>query len=819
MKLKLKYEFRFIILLASIFVLVIISASFVYRKLAKTIDNISFQLKPDEQILIMKSIKNDLIDAENKIYSFNLTKDYAYRASFYKIVFESEKKLRRLKNNSSEDKSFKTQIVLLEKLVLQKYQIVDSIAQIQNQYRVNDVLNKVEEQIQVINPVKAVPKPKEIEDKSWKDVFKKRKTSKEEKKLDNIEKDKLLNFKKEIGEFKEIEVNKELNNNKLELGLIQQDKIVMSKIDQLFLLLEKTERKSIAKKTQIAKANATDAKYFLIAFSLLSTILLVLTSYSIVQYIRRNNEYKIMLQKAKKDSDDLAESKMRFLSNMSHEIRTPLNSIIGFARQLAGSETISKNQGEKEQLGIIQHAANHLLSLINQILDFSKLQANKVELVMNPFNPKIELENLVMIIEPNVQEKENRIFFRIVDKLPENILGDEVKFKQILLNLLSNAIKFTQKGRIDLIVKASKPQGEKIVLEIQVIDTGIGMEKESLSKIFEEFEQENNSTSKNYGGTGLGLSITKMLVELHGGSITVTSKKNSGTCFTVFLPYEITDKKSPVTDDKKSLREVKGINTPINLVQFLKGKKVLVVDDEPYNRKLLVSILSKNKAHIQEAENGQMALNYFDKNWFDYILMDLRMPVMNGVEASKVMRNSSNLDKRKIPIIALTADNSENVQNQAAMFDGILIKPFHEADLFNIMQKFNNSNEIFLNSTETNSEKTVIQQKYNLQALRDISNGNNDFFTDMIETFIRTTKSGLFELEECVKQNDLKTIKKIAHRIISPCKHIGAKDLSEMLAKIEHYDETLMNLEDIKKIVSTIRIEADEIIERLEKEI
>jgi signal transduction histidine kinase/DNA-binding response OmpR family regulator len=788
-----KYEISSIILLTGIFFLVILTGVYVNKKITTTIEKVNIQSTPDTRLLLMKSLTNVLTEAENNLYSFNLTKDKTYLEDFYKSIRKSEKKLNRLKNSTWNDPDFKPYLDTMEFLVLEKYKILDSLMLVQNQYRVNEALNIVQEKI---DEVSALERSQEAKNKDFK-LFRR-------KKLDNTLK--INYFKKELEEISKLESDKEIANNTLELSLIQYDRFIMGKIAQMLDRLDENERLAISRKNEVAKEAAEDAKRITIIFSIFSSLLLLLIFYTIIKYIRKNNEYKKILKKAKEESDELAEAKVRFLSNMSHELRTPLNSIIGFSDLLTQPGTTLTNEQRHEKLGIIQKSAQLLLKLLNNILDHTKLQANKIEFEKEDFDLILAVEEVFQILEESARVKNNQLLLHVAAE-SLHVKGDSFKLKQILLNLVGNAIKFTDNGTIEIRLKFEASEPGKYLVHMSVADTGIGIAENRLEHIFNEFEQENVHTSKQYGGTGLGLNITKTLIELQGGSIHVESKKGKGTTFHFSIPFD---------HGKVKAVQKQAVQAPVDLSSMVKDKKILVVDDEPYNRKLLSSLLQPLDAEVFEAEDGEEACELARHIPFDLILMDIRMPKMNGVDATKQIKAINT----QVPIVALSAGTIDEDKNTAFIFDAVLSKPFKNDHLLVVITKLldKNAGGIDLNEVLAEDGSDDNDKHYDLANLRVMSQGNQEFFDEMIELFIRTSKEGISQMQTYLEEKDFYSMSQIAHRICSPCKHLGANKMYAQLKLIENYKKNAFTYEEMKFVLEKLRNHSKQLIRNLEAE-
>jgi len=379
-------------------------------------------------------------------------------------------------------------------------------------------------------------------------------------------------------------------------------------------------------------------------------------------------EAKLVTERERAESSDKA--KHVFLVNMSHEIRTPMNGIQGFANYIKDSLT------DKEHLVAIEmiiKSADHLMSILNDILDFSGLKNGEVDFMKEPIKVRDVIKDACLYVESNAKLKKIELNYSIGETVPEVFIGDSIRLSQIFVNLVSNAIKFTEKGEVAISADAIEENEDVVVVEFRVRDTGIGIPQEKQQKIFELFEQATNSASRKFGGVGLGLSMVKRLVELQNGKIFLESTPGIGSEFYFRMPFL-------KLNDTENYKETEHVL--VGVEESGKGIKVLIVEDNPINQLLVIKVLQKKGFYTVVARNGKIAIEKYKTEDFDIILMDLQMPEMDGYEAARFIR-SMDSDKASIPIVAMTAHTiqGELEKCMAIGMNDYVSKPFSPEDL------------------------------------------------------------------------------------------------------------------------------------------
>lgn len=396
----------------------------------------------------------------------------------------------------------------------------------------------------------------------------------------------------------------------------------------------------------------------------------------------QEQERNDMLRQSLQIAREANKAKSSFLASMSHDIRTPMNAIIGMVN-LAIEDQNNKEQ-VAESLSVIKSSSEHLLSLINDILEMNRIESGKVTLNNEPFVLSEECTNIANTFKGIVIAKEQEFKFDLYNITADHVIGDISNFKRILTNILGNAVKFTPKhGTIHFRVYQEETTNNNLSLfRIEIQDNGIGIAKDQLPKIFEPFQREQTDTIKNIEGTGLGLAIVKALIEMQGGAINVDSEKGKGTTFTLHISYEKTEKQQSAAESKAvRLSDI-----------HLQDKHILLVEDHPVNILVATKLLEKMGAHIIKAENGKVGLDKFlasSPGEIDFIFMDLQMPVMNGLEATKAIRGSEHPQAKTIPIIAMTANAfAEDIHNSLnAGMNAHIAKPITIENINNTLKK------------------------------------------------------------------------------------------------------------------------------------
>ena len=391
-----------------------------------------------------------------------------------------------------------------------------------------------------------------------------------------------------------------------------------------------------------------------------------------LQSLVLSHRFAHTLKRSAFDAEQGLKAKSEFLSTMSHEIRTPLNAVIGMTHLLIGD---NPRKDQQENLDVLLFSANNLLVIVNDILDYSKIELGKINLEKISMDLPFIARNLVFGLKEMAVEKRVELKLIVDERLDKKLLGDPTRTGQVINNLLHNAVKFTEQGSVTLSLMVQEASSSFITVLISVEDTGIGISKDKQDLIFERFTQADSSTSRSYGGTGLGLSISKRLLEIQGSKLQLKSEPGVGSCFYFIQRFPVSMEKAGGEAEPVSRQQEEG--------ELLKGFSILLVDDNVFNVMVAQSILERSGSTIHIASNGEEALNKCKEITIDLILMDLHMPVMDGYQATGILRANG----ATLPIIALTASTKNEVQDEilAAGLTDVIVKPFNPEDLIRVI--------------------------------------------------------------------------------------------------------------------------------------
>ncbi|MGB0840004.1 MAG: response regulator, partial [Chitinophagales bacterium] len=521
------------------------------------------------------------------------------------------------------------------------------------------------------------------------------------------------------------------------------------------------------------------------------------------------------ISKRKEAEEQLLRAKnleKQFLDTMSHEIRTPLNAIVGMSNLLL--DTPALNEEQMEYASSIKQAGDNLVHLINNMLDLSKMEAGKISLETKPFSISNTIQQVVNTIKYKVDLTKVQLLSEIDEKLPKFVSGDAIRLNQILLNLMGNATKFTERGTVKIAVFLISEDAESNYINIgfQVSDSGIGIAQSRLNMIFDRFTQAENDTSSKFGGTGLGLSIVKQLVELQNGKIEVASTLGKGTSFTIKIPFEKTDQNIQIHTSNPLA------NKNLNYM------RLLLVEDNIINQKVAIKILRKWRADVHIANNGKECVELLRGNHFDLILLDLQMPVMDGYDTVRYVREE--LEMNEIPVIALTASAYEDKKYLFEIgFNDYLTKPFNTDQLYDTILKFVDinlgSDSDMLASLGIEQKPTLPNKTYeviDLSFIKELSDNNLTFVREMVEIFIMQTEEIIKDLPQLQQSRDWQSIHRLIHKFKSSVRNMGSPLMHQLCSNLETLTQSTPNWNDIAASSDMLMIRCKQALQELHEE-
>jgi signal transduction histidine kinase/CheY-like chemotaxis protein len=517
----------------------------------------------------------------------------------------------------------------------------------------------------------------------------------------------------------------------------------------------------------------------------------------IINRLRRQNQLILQLDASEKKVREVSMIKENFMANMSHEIRTPMNAILGFTKLL---KTKNHDPELMEFVESIQKSGENLLTIINDILDLSKIEAGMIRIESVPFSIRGLFQSIHTLFTEKINEKGLSFSKAMDDTIPDTLLGDATRLTQILVNMIGNAVKFTSQGNIHVAISNKGLVGNQITLGFVISDTGIGIAKDKLSGIFERFRQAEDSTTRKYGGTGLGLSIAKDLVLLQNGKIDVESTLGEGTTFRFTIPYQIAASQLPVSKSQ----EVAGFDYPGS-----PDIHILVVEDNKMNQNLLKHLFNGWKLSFDIVSNGIEALEKLKAGKFNLVLMDIQMPGMDGYNATQEIRLKL---KQDIPIIAMTAHAFPGEREKCLSYgmNDYIAKPINEKELYRLILQLTGSvRDAQATKKDILNDDSDAYQYINLQYMREISEGDRKYEEMVTAQFIETIPLDLAALESAFKNKNVAILRQTAHNMKTNVSVMGLTEkLQSHLDELEYKSFDEAHFEQIILSIKTICLNA-----------
>lgn len=770
---------QFKVVLGYIFLIVIavISVWYIYSEILKLATPKDTTSEENKKILKISNVVTNLYTSEAIGRSAMLTENKNTINEYYRILDSINAEIETIKEGADENQLVKFDSIQM--LLKKKRRSIREILNFRKKYSHENNLDK------------AITKIYNVKDSlvlNFQPISRARNNSQIRKFLDNVlnphQRDSLsilpvsndslvLAFEKIISDVvtKENQIKNQLF--KREQKLLEENRVISDQLRNVLTsvekeILQKSYQKINESKFAIGKTTKNIAWIGAVAL-----LLVILFGLIIVRDLQKNQKYRMQLERLNSEKEDLLRSKTMLLATVTHDIQTPLGSVIGFSDLLKNTPVTPK---QLQYLDNIKHSSHYILKLVNDLIDFSKLENNKIKIEKINFNFKDLVENSCQPLVPNATNKGIQLKWNIQKELNGLFISDPYRIKQVLTNLVTNAIKFTQEGHV--FVNASL---DSEWISIKVSDTGIGIPRNKQQDVFKEFTQAHSGIEKKYGGTGLGLTIAKRIIELLGGTIQLESEEHKGSTFTVRIPN--------ITAEQTIVPLSTGDNE--NRYDFLQGKKILVVDDDVLQLKLMEEILINYAIEVTTEVDATKVVPLLKSAAFDLVITDIQMPKMDGFELVETIK--SNTDLSGIPVIALTGKRDLVLDDFLRKgFVAFHPKPIQLNDLLNQLQA------VFCGKSpgEIKYNRQIVRNHplYNLSSLNQFTQNDTEALHGIIKVFISSCKDNIEAFKTASANNDTESIPQIAHKLIPMLKQMEVYSIVDLLLPLE--DQTL----DFQKI-------------------
>lgn len=548
------------------------------------------------------------------------------------------------------------------------------------------------------------------------------------------------------------------------------------------------------------------AFYHLKAYEQMKEEIFKQTTFNKIRNLQTRQQVELA-QKEKEVAEQTAQLKQQFMANMSHEIRTPMNAIVGMTSLLMSKNPLPE---QMKYLKAIQQSADNLLVIINDILDLSKIEAGKIVIEQTDFSLREVTNSVRDMLMFKAEEKGLQFRVNVEEEIPVRVIGDPTRINQVLINLAGNALKFTEKGYIEVRVTIQKKAEKKYWLKFEVIDTGIGISPDYVNKIFESFTQAGTDVARKFGGTGLGLTISKQLVELMGGEIGVTSELGKGTTFFAIIP--LTESDVQVVEQKSSAVDEQ-------TMKKLNDVKLLLVEDNEFNRMVAEDTLKELLPNItiDIAINGQEAVDRVQEEHYDIVLMDIQMPVMDGVTATRTIRTTLSAPAKDVKIIAMTANvlQEDVAQYFNTGMNAYVSKPFQVDELLLKMAAVLEGQKPAMQGAATVKNTIVAEPAMpslpdkitDMQFLRQFAGGNDEKMAKYVGMFLENGPKLLNTIEQSLQSKDYAAVKIAAHSMKPQLSYMGVKEdvshiflIEQTAGESAHYDRLPTLVVNLKRV-------------------
>lgn len=614
----------------------------------------------------------------------------------------------------------------------------------------------------------------------------------------NIGADTLINAITHVfNEYKDEKLLHDRQTLQKEMAIIRDGQRINEEINQILNSIEEEEFEYALKQLEDRQEATRQLTQSIAFIAIITTLLAAFFIFLVIRDISRSQRYRKELEEANQLAEKLLKARERLMLTVSHDIKSPLNSITGYIELLTGTEL---SERQRYYLENMKGSAQHILRLVNNLLDYSKLESGKMNFDAIHYNPAKLLQETVDSFIPQAGQKELKLESHISKALNDDFIGDPLKVRQIVVNLLSNAVKYTRSGKIDLSAFISGTRDKKN-LSLVIRDTGAGMTSEEQQLIFEEFTRLSQEHNNGAEGTGLGLTITRQMIELMGGNISLESTKGIGSAFTVRLPLKVATATAPQTlpPQKEELT-------------------VLLIDDDPLQLSMCSEFLRREGIRIIASESSTQALDLLQQEPIELVISDIQMPEMDGFALIRHIRSLPDESLRSLPVIALSArdDLSEKEYTQCG-FSAYVNKPFTPAQLSAAITRL--TGYVIEESSAREKKNIHKESSYNLEAIRVFADDDPAALAQIITSFTTDCQRNFNELEQLLQQQDLSAISRLAHKMLPMWKQFAIHDIVPLLSYLEKTELSTCPAEELATIIQQIIREGNVIIEEINEEI
>ncbi|MGB7393482.1 MAG: ATP-binding protein, partial [Pricia sp.] len=553
---------------------------------------------------------------------------------------------------------------------------------------------------------------------------------------------------------------KELEVNRNDRMLSQQLQNIITAFEQD--IIARSYESNLKKEAALKRTTRIAGGAALIGF-----IIVGIFSFLITRDYWKVQTYRVRLEKEKRFSESLLKSREQLISTVSHDLRTPLNTIGGYSDLLASTDLSKKQKGYVKNL---KSASEYVGNLVNDLLDFSKLEAGKLNIEKVPFIPANLIQETAENLQALHKDKKLKLILDIAPELEQTVLGDPFRIRQIVTNLIGNAFKFTEDGHIKVTGRAETGKGKQLTAKIEISDTGIGIAKEKKNLIFKEFTQAESDTDKKFGGHGLGLTISKKLAELLQGTLTLKSKLGEGSTFTLLLPLEVTN----------------AVQKADKTMPYMAPKlRMLIIDDDTSLLHMLRE-LAESMGITTHTYTNFLSIEEDSHLAYDIVLTDIQMPQVTGFEVLKKLQSGNYDHYTDQPIIAMTGRRDLGPESYTSIgFSQVLQKPFTKGELMATLKLIGIATEKDSKKEETEVDIETSSTLYSLDIIHSFLGKNEDAIFEVLQTFLRDTRTNMTLLEETVSAGDYEQVNHVAHRMLPMFRQLKARDCVVILEKLE----------------------------------